>query len=209
MIEPSARPGRRGIFGLLLGFAGVGILVNPRGGLGADRELLLGAAAILLASALWASGSLYSRRADLPRSPLLSTAMQMLAGSAGLALVGTISGEWGRVDLAAITLRSGLALAYLSVFGSIVAFSAYVWLLQVAAPAKVSTYAYVNPVVAVALGWALAGEPLTVQTLLATAVIVGSVVMITTENRARTPKGPPERESGRKGTEIAPAAECS
>jgi drug/metabolite transporter (DMT)-like permease len=183
MVERSARPGPRGVAGLALGFCGVAILVSPESGLGRDSRLLAGAAAVLLASALWAAGSLYSRRADLPESPVLAAGMQMLAGSACLAVVGTISGEWSRVDPGAISPRSGLALAYLSVFGSIVAYSAYIWLLRAASPAKVATYAYVNPLVAVVLGWALGGERLTSPTLAAAGIIVFSVVLITTDGR--------------------------
>jgi len=186
MIEPSARPRARGIAGLFLGFAGVGILVDPRGDLGADPQLLVGALAIVVASSLWAGGSLYSRRAELPDDPLLSTGLQMLAGAVSLAVVGTIAGEWARLDPAAISTKSALALLYLIVFGSIVAFTAYVWLLRATTPAKVSTYAYVNPVVAVLLGWGLAAEPFTARTLVAAAIIVASVVMITTEVSPRT-----------------------
>ena len=181
MIEPSARPRARGIAGLFLGFAGVGILVDPRGDLAADPQLFAGALAVVVASALWAGGSLYSRRAELPDDPLLSTGLQMLSGAAALAVVGTITGEWARLDPAAVSAKSALALLYLIVFGSIVAFTAYVWLLRATTPAKVSTYAYVNPVVAVFLGWLLAAEAVSGRTLGAAAVIVASVVMITTE----------------------------
>jgi drug/metabolite transporter (DMT)-like permease len=110
---------------------------------------------------------------------MMSTAMEMLCGGLLLTLAGTINGEWGRLNLAAISLQSGLAFAYLIVFGSFIAFSAYIYLLQVSTPARVATYAYVNPVVAVFLGWAIAAEPLNLRMLIAAALIVGAVFMIT------------------------------
>jgi drug/metabolite transporter (DMT)-like permease len=198
MVEPTARPGARGIAGIVLGFGGVAALVDPRGEFGADPQVLLGAVSIVGASALWAAGSLASRRADKPRSPFLTTAMQMLCGSVALAVAGTLTGEWSRVDLAGVSTKSVLALLYLMSFGSVVALSAYVWLLQVSTPAKASTYAYVNPVVAVLLGWALAAEPVSARTLGAAAVIVVAVVMITSERpRATAPRPVPEPEPAR------------
>ncbi len=188
LVEPTARPRARGIAGIALGFSGVALLVDPAGGLVEGTRMLVGAGAILVASLLWACGSLYSRHADLPEDLLLSTGMQMFGGAAGLAITGSILGEWGQVEPSIFAVRSILALAYLIVFGSIVAFSAYVWLLQVSAPAKVATYAYVNPVVAVLLGWAVASEAMTGRTIVAAAVIVTAVVMITTEKpRAKAP----------------------
>jgi drug/metabolite transporter (DMT)-like permease len=174
------RPPVQVLLGIGLGLAGVALLVGPgkfAGGHGVDP---LGAGALLLGALCWATGSLYSRRAPLPASPLLGTAMEMLGGGALLAVAGLVSGEWGRLDLAAATPRSLLAVGYLVVFGSLVGFTAYVWLLRVSTPPLVATYAYVNPVVAVFLGWAFAGEPVTARTLVAAAVIVGAVVLITT-----------------------------
>jgi drug/metabolite transporter (DMT)-like permease len=195
-IEPAARPGARGIAGLLLGFLGVGILVDPRGELGGEAQLFAGAVGIVAASAMWAAGSLTARRVNLPKDPLLSTGMQMLTGGAALLLAGTLAGEWGRLDPGAVSAKSALSLLYLTVFGSLVAFSAYAWLLRATTPAKVSTYAYVNPVVAVVLGWAFAGEPLTARTLVSAAIIVGSVVMITTDGLRRVrPVQPPATSS--------------
>ena len=135
---------------------------------------------LILASLSWTAGSLYSRRAPLPSSPLLGTAMEMLGGGAGLLVAGLVAGEWRRFELAAASPRSLLAVAYLVIFGSLVGFTAYIWLLRVTTPALVATYAYVNPVVAVFLGWALAGEPVTARTLVAAGVIVGAVMLITT-----------------------------
>jgi drug/metabolite transporter (DMT)-like permease len=135
---------------------------------------------VVLASLLWSVGSVYASRAELPASARQGTAIEMLVGGAGLIVAGLLTGEPGRLDLAAVTAVSWAALAYLVVFGSLVAFSAYVWLLRVAPASKVATYAYVNPVVALGLGWALAGEEPTGRTLLAAAVILASVVLIVT-----------------------------
>ncbi len=193
VFERRQRPRARGIAGLLLGFLGVGILVEPGSGATAEPSVFLGAVAVLLASLLWASGSFYSRRAELPESPFLSTAMQMTAGGAALTLAGAIGGEFGRLDPAAITLKSWLSLAYLIAFGSFVAFTAYVWILQVSTPAKVGTYAYVNPMIAVFLGWWLGAETVGPRTLLAAAAIIAAVAMITSErSRAAEPEPGPE-----------------
>ncbi|HEX6940580.1 MAG TPA: drug/metabolite exporter YedA [Longimicrobiales bacterium] len=188
------RPTLGVIGGLAVGFAGLAMLIGP-GGSGGGAVDLLGAGALLFGSLTWAVGSIYSRTAALPKAPLLGTAMEMLVGGALLVLAGALVGEGSRVALEAVTLRSVLALLYLIVFGSLIGYSAYVWLLKVSTPAKASTYAYVNPVVAVFLGWALAGEPLTLRVLVAAAVIIGSVVVITT---ARAGRPEPARRRSRK-----------
>ncbi len=144
---------------------------------------LVGVLALLVASFSWATGSLYARRISLPDSPLLVTAMEMLAGGAVLVLFGTVVGEWGALDVGAISLRSLLSVGFLIVFGSLVAFSAYVWLLRVASAAHVATYAYVNPIVAVFLGWAFAGETLSARMIVAAAIIIAAVVLITLPKR--------------------------
>ncbi len=192
-------PAPRVLVGVGLGLLGVALLVGPgriAGGPGADP---LGAGVLVLASMSWAAGSLYSRRAALPASPFLATAMEMLAGGALLTLAGIATGEVGRLDLAAASARSLAAFGYLVGMGSLVGFTAYIWLLRVERPARVATYAYVNPVVAMLLGWALADEPLSARTLLAAAVIVAAVVAITTA-RARLPES---RETAVAG--VAPA----
>ena len=171
------RPNPRVVAGLLLGFTGLVMLVRPSGSAGIDP---VGATALVLASLSWAWGSFYGMRAPLPASPLATTGMQMLAGGGMLLTASALTGEPARFALAEVSARSALALAYLVVFGAIVAFTAYVWLLRVAPPVLVSTYAYVNPVVAVFLGWAMAGEPLTAGTLTAAAVILGGVALIST-----------------------------
>jgi drug/metabolite transporter (DMT)-like permease len=160
----------------------------------------VGSIALIVASAFWAAGSVRSRHVETPKSPLVATAMQMLAGSAGLLVIGSLTGELGRLDVEAIRLRSWLSLGYLVVFGSIVAFSSYVRLLRVVSPAKVATYAYVNPIVAVLLGWALAGEGIEARTLVAALVIIGAVILIQSE-RGRSPK------TSREARSAVPAAE--
>ena len=176
------RPGWRVALGLVIGFAGVTLLVRPGSGGGAVDPV--GAGVLVLASLSWAWGSLASRRLPLPASPILATGMEMLAGGGLLLAAGLVTGEAGRFDPAGVSTTSLAALGYLIVFGSFVGFTAYVWLLRVVSPAIVGTYAYVNPVVAVLLGWAFAGEPLTATTLIAAAVIIGGVAVITTQRSA-------------------------
>jgi drug/metabolite transporter (DMT)-like permease len=166
--------------GLPVGFAGVALLIAPWEFVDGGGVDPVGAIVLMGASASWAAGSLYSRRAPLPASPLLGTAMEMLAGAGLLVVAGTAAGEWSRFDLGSVSAGSAVALVYLVTFGSLIAFTAYIWLLTVSPPAKVSTYAYVNPIVAVILGAILAAEPLTTRTLLSVAIILGSVVLITT-----------------------------
>lgn len=173
------RPTRLVVAGLGLGLLGLFWLIGPDSVMGGGRADLLGAGALVLGSFSWAFGSIWSRQAPMPASPFLSTAMQMLAGGAVLLVVSLLRGEPWHFDSSAVTLRSWLGLAYLIVFGSLVAFSAYVWLLRVSTPARVSTYAYVNPVVAVLLGAAFAGEALTTRVVVAAIVIVCGVLLIT------------------------------
>jgi drug/metabolite transporter (DMT)-like permease len=165
--------------GVFMGLAGIVILVGPSLWSTNDLGLALPAVgALFLASFLWAIGSLYSRKAELPASPLMGTGMEMLAGSAGLFIVATISGEWSRLDVATITLRSLLGLGYLIVIGSLVGFAAYTWLLRVAPLPLVATYAYVNPLIAVLVGSILAGEILIPRVILAAVVVVSAVAII-------------------------------
>lgn len=168
------RLNRLTVVGLLVGFGGVALLLGWQGGHIDPRGAILG----LLAPVCWASGSVFSRRARLPMRPMVATAMQMLCGGALFLVAGVAAGEPGRVHLSAISTTSLLALAYLTVFGSLVAFSAYVYLLRSAPLTLVSTYAYVNPVVAVALGAVVLGEDISVRTLVAGGVIVGAIALI-------------------------------
>ena len=175
------RPGLIALAGILIGFGGVILLIGSAAS-GADTRSLLGAGVLVLASLSWTLGSLYGRNAKLPTSQLLATGMEMLAGGAALMLVAIALGEWSSFELAAVSRRSALALVYLTVIGSI-AFVAYVWLLRVAPTPLVATYAYVNPLVAVLLGYFLAQEPMTIRTLLAAVLIIGSVVLVSTPQR--------------------------
>ncbi|HEY4597488.1 MAG TPA: EamA family transporter [Thermoanaerobaculia bacterium] len=184
------RPAGRVFLGLLLGLTGLVLLVRPSSTGGIDP---LGVAAVMVASAGWAWGSLHGQRAKLPSSPLLGTAMQMLGGGGLLLLASTLTGEPARFHLAAVSARSLLSLAYLVVFGALIAFTAYVWLLKAAPPVLVSTYAYVNPLVAVFLGWAVAGETITRGTLIAAAVILAGVALISSAQGRGTGKQEEER----------------
>jgi drug/metabolite transporter (DMT)-like permease len=169
------RLARVAVIGLVVGFAGVGLLVAPGGAAGSGGR----AGIVLVFSALaWAVGSLYSRQAQLPRRPLVAAAMQMLAGGLVLAVVAAVSGELGQVHPGAISLESWLGLAYLVVAGSLLGFTAYMWLLRAAPTSLVGTYAYVNPVVAVLLGTVILGEPFTWRTLVGGGIIVASVALI-------------------------------
>jgi drug/metabolite transporter (DMT)-like permease len=164
--------------GLAIGIAGLALLVGPAKLWGSTRVDLAGASVLMLGSLSWSVGSLYSRQAKLPTSPFLAAAMEMLAGGALLAVLGFLTGEASQIRTGTISSASLLALAYLIAFGSLLGFTAYIWLLGVSSTARVSTYAYVNPVVAVFLGWAFAGETLSARILIATLAIVAAVALI-------------------------------
>jgi len=164
--------------GILLGFAGVVLLIGPDSFARQQSLNLLGVAGAVFSAFLWAVGTLYSKGIRLQGSTVLSAAMQMITGGGLLLLTGFATGEAGRLYLASVSARSILALAYLIVFGSIVAFTAFTWLVSVTTASRVSTYAYVNPVIAVFLGWALAGEKLGVRILAAAVIIVISVILV-------------------------------
>jgi drug/metabolite transporter (DMT)-like permease len=188
------RPSARTVVGIVFGFLGVGVLAGSPGvGAGGSDELI-GALLVLAGSAAWAAGSLFSRYARLPARPRMLVATQMLTGGAVLGLMSLGTGETAGFDVQAVSLSSWIALAYLVGAGAIVAYSAYIWLLTVAPPARVGTYAYVNPVVAMLLGWAFADEPLTFRSVVAAAIILGSVMVISTEaaaaRRSLRPVGP-------------------
>jgi len=182
-------PSLLAIGGLLVGLAGVAILLLPSSGLDAFDPFGIGI--LVVAAICWASGSLYARRGPLPGSHLLGTGMEQLAGGLVLLAVGVAVGDIGRFDPAAVTTASLISLGFLIVFGSLVAFTAYVWLLNHVAVTTVATYAYVNPVVAVALGIAFRGETLTPRSLLAAALIIGAVVaMVSGRPRDAAESGP-------------------
>jgi len=174
------RPAPRVLAGFLLGFAGMALLVGPKHLGNSERVSPIGALALIAASLAWASGSIFSRHHPLPRSPLLSMAMQALSGGTMLCIFAVLSGETRHFRLAQVSRSSWFALAYLIIFGSAIGFSAYVYLLKHSTAAHVATYAFVNPVVALLLGWSLASEPLSVRTLLASAVILTAVILVIT-----------------------------
>ena len=170
------RPAGIEVAGIALGLAGIALLVVPHEGGG--NVSAVGLVVLLLSTLAWAGGSVYARTlAPLP-VPLLGTGMEMLAGGGTMLLVSGLSGEWGRVTAASFTTSAVLALAGLVLFGSVLGFSAYKWLLANVRPALAGTYAFVNPVVAMLLGWTFAGEALTARLVLAMALIVGAVAMI-------------------------------
>ncbi len=172
------RPSKVLLAGLVWGLCGVGLLMSSTE-LGAQsREALLGGLVVLGASVSWAAGSIYARKARLPRSPFLSTAMQMIMGGFVLSLMAAIAGEGGQLQLSTFSTKSILALVYLIVFGALIAFTAYIWLLGVSTAARVSTYAYVNPAVAVLLGWLLANERLDARAALAVVIILSAVALV-------------------------------
>jgi len=176
--EHGTRLDARVLGGLAIGIAGLGLLMGPAKLWGGTRVNLAGAGALMFGSLAWSVGSLYSRHAKLPPSPFLAAAMEMLAGGALLVALSLLTHEAGPFRARAISTASLLGLTYLIVFGSLLGFTAYIWLLGVSSTARVSTYAYVNPVVAVFLGWAFAGEALAARTLIATLAIVGAVALI-------------------------------
>jgi drug/metabolite transporter (DMT)-like permease len=174
------RPVPRVMAGFLLGFAGMALLVGPKHLGGSERVSPSGAFALIGASLAWASGSIFARHQPLPRSPLLSMAMQTLSGGTVLCLFAILTGETQKFHLAEVTMRSWLGLVYLIVFGSALGFSAYVYILKHSTAAHVATYAFVNPVVALFLGWLLAAEPLSLRTLLASGIILTAVILVIT-----------------------------
>jgi drug/metabolite transporter (DMT)-like permease len=179
LLPGGRKPSRRAIAGIGVGFAGILLLFWP--GQGSLLNIHpAGAFALIIATLSWAFGSVFSRQLTLPRSPMMGTAAEMLAGGGLLLLAGGLAGDFGRLDLASISLKSLLGLAYLTLFGSLVAFTAYTWLLRVAPTSLVSTYAYVNPLVALLLGVIFGNESLSPRSLLAAAVILGSVALTTT-----------------------------
>ena len=183
------RPNWRVVLGLLLGFAGVWMLISGRASNGVDAGgygQWIGIGAVIVGALSWATGSIYGLRGATPKSSLLAAGMQMMSGSISLLLVGLVRGEWSTFDPSAVSSASLFGLAYLVVFGSLVGFTAYSWLLKNARPSMVATYAYVNPVIAVLLGWLIAGESMTGQMLFGAGVVVGSVVLITSQNSEET-----------------------
>lgn len=169
-LSGGTRPGPRAWLGIALGLFGVGLLVRPTGGgVSAGSAILITIAAIS-----WSCGTLIGRRLDLPKSLLVTTGMEMLTGGIACLIVGLALGEGARFHPAAVSGASLIGLTYLITLGSIVGYSAYTYLVTATTPAKLATYAYVNPVIAVLVGWLIAGESITGGTLVAVAVIVSA-----------------------------------
>src|SRR6266567_3419570 len=163
--------------GIFLGLGGVGLLMG-RSALASGPGVFVGSLAVVVGALSWALGVVYSRRSPLSGHPLLLSALSLLAGSLQLLLAGTVAREYRGFSIASVSSRSWLALAYLIVFGSIVAFTAYNWLMEHYSPTFVATHTYINPVVAVLLGWLLAGEAVTLSVLVSAAMVIGAVMLV-------------------------------
>jgi drug/metabolite transporter (DMT)-like permease len=188
------RPNAKVLIGVLIGLAGVSLLVSDglrTGGSYGSRLSLIGSGVVVLSSFAWAAGSVYSSRRPIKAMTSMASGMQMLAGGSLLLLLALVAGDFKRLNLENASWVSIGAFFYLMLFGSLVAFTAYSWLLNNVTTARAATYAYVNPVVAVFLGWLVLREPLTPKMMLAAAIIVGSVVLITTFGHDQTAESTP------------------
>ena len=174
------RPAGRVLVGVAIGLLGLAMLIGPGALNGSGDISITGSLVLLLGSLTWSIATVYGRHASVPGYPPLTSSMQILSGAACLIFATVISGEAAQFHPAAITLKAWLSIFYLATFGSIIAFSAYSWLMRVSNPARIATYAYVNPVVAMFLGWLFAGETLSPRTLVAAGVVLGGVALITT-----------------------------
>ncbi|RPJ22375.1 MAG: EamA family transporter [Chloroflexi bacterium] len=180
------KPNWQSIIGLVIGFGGVFLLIGPEEITGSEQQFnTFSVILLLIAPFLWSLGSIYARGADMPKSTLISTGMQMLAGSVALFVVSVVTGELNGFSFGEVSMRSWWGLIYLITFGSLVGFVSYGWLLHNAPVSLTSTYAYVNPVVAVILGWLLASEALDTRIVIASAIIIGSVILINSARQAK------------------------
>ncbi|CAN5844894.1 drug/metabolite exporter YedA [soil metagenome] len=186
-----SRPDLKVVAGIALGFFGVWLLIRGQMETAASSDSMqfFASVAIIAAAMSWAIGSIYGLRAPVPKSSVLTAGMQMFSGGLVLLFVSLITGEMFRFDIAQVSNASLFGVIYLIIFGSLIGFTAYSWLLKNAQPAMVSTYAYINPVIAVFLGWLIAGETFTSQMLVGATIIVGSVALITS-NKKDKPKEP-------------------
>jgi len=173
------RPTLFHLIGVFLGIAGIFLLVFQSQQDGITNFDLLGIFLIVFAAISWAGGSVISRYAKLPKAPRMNLAIQMLTGGTALLILASVRNEWAAFDVSTVTVNAWLSLGYLIFFGSIIAYTAYIWLLKNVNPTWVSTYAFVNPVVAVVLGWLLAGESLSLNALMAAVVIILSIFFMT------------------------------
>ena len=188
------RPGKQVTAGLILGLIGIFLLIGPDQILGTAGFSLFFLFAILLSPILWSFGSLYSRGASLPEDAFMGSAMEMMGGGVVLLLAGLLSGELARFDPAAVSRTSFFVWIYLIFFGSIIAFSAYIWLLKEVPATKATTYTYVNPVIAVILGWLILDETITPLTVLSSAIIILAVILIQTAKTEELPTDEPSQE---------------
>jgi drug/metabolite transporter (DMT)-like permease len=193
------RPVARVLMGLLLGFGGLALLVGPKDLGGSARINPAGVAILVVAAFAWACGSIYSKHGQMPSSPLLGATMQSLTGGIALWIVGWMSGEVRSLHLGAVSTRSWVAMAYLIFFGSMMGFTAYIYILKHSTATRVATYAFVNPVVALFLGWLILGESITTRTMLAAAVILAAVLLVITA---------PLRKPAEAGAALPEAAEA-
>jgi drug/metabolite transporter (DMT)-like permease len=179
--------------GLVGGFVGVGVLLGPalRFPSNGGRHPATGMLILLVSSFIWSAGSLYSRTAKHAASPFLTAAQQMLCGGLLLLLTGIVTGEARRFHPSSVSILSLASFMYLVIIGAVVGYTAYIWLLRHCDPAKVATYAYVNPIVAVLLGAAFAGETVTLRVLIAAALIIGSVAIVITAQQLKARAEPP------------------
>lgn len=180
--------------GLFVGLIGLVVLIGPAAlhpgtpTPSGDDVKLIGAVVLILASLSWAIGSIFSQNSKMPKSAIVATGMEMIAGGIMLLIASLIFREPMHFDLASVSARSIAGFVYLTTIGSLVGFTAFIWLLSHQSPARVSTYAYVNPVVAVFLGWAFAGETLSLRSAIAAAIIIAAVVIITTARSSSPPQ---------------------
>lgn len=189
-----AKPSLATLVGIALGLVGVVILVDPTQ-VGAAAIDPAGGVVLILASLIWSVGTLYGGKAKLAEPPLLAIGMEMLAGGAILVVAGLALGEGGRLDFTAISERSLIAFVYLVLVGALIGFTAYLWLIRKVPPALATTYAFVNPVVAVYLGFVILAEAVTPTTILAAAIIIAGVAIITqARSRPVEPRTSPDPE---------------
>jgi drug/metabolite transporter (DMT)-like permease len=184
------RPVPRVIVGLVLGFAGLALLVGPKELGGSGRIDPVGVAILGVGSFAWACGSIYAKHGGMPSSPLLASAMQSLTGGLILWIIGGFTGEIGALHLATVSTHSWIAITYLICFGSMIGFSSYLYILKHSTATRVATYAFVNPIVALFLGWLLLHEAITLRTILASAVILAAVLLVITAPHRATVKTP-------------------
>jgi drug/metabolite transporter (DMT)-like permease len=179
-LRPSGRrPSAAALLGVLIGLAGMALLIGPSAFLGAGDIDPLASLVLLVGSVSWSAATVFGKRASVPPLPLLASAIQLFGGALALTAASLVTGELARMQPADVPLRAWLSIGYLTIFGSVVAFSAYSWLLRVASPTRISTYAYVNPIVAMLLGWAVAGEEMSARVLVAAGIVLAGVMLIT------------------------------